>query len=88
MENMRLLDFLLVTISSGLGWFGKVLWDAVGQLRKDMTMLETNLPKEYVRKADWDRATDRLIQEIRDFRSEIAGQFDSLWREMKEKADK
>lgn len=88
MENMRLLDFLLVTISSGLGWFGKVLWDAVGQLRKDMTTLETNLPKEYVRKVDWDRSTDRLIQEIRDFRSEITGQFDSLWREMKEKADK
>lgn len=88
MDALRFVDFLMVAVSALLGWWGKVLWDAVGELRRDMRELESGIPKEYVRKADWDRATDRLISEIRDFRQDLNGQVEKLWTELKVKADK
>jgi hypothetical protein len=85
---MRLLDFLIFALSGLLGWVAKIAWDEVKQMRRDFVELEKGLPKEYVRKADWDRATDRIALEIRAFRDEMKDQFDSMWRELKSKADK
>ena len=88
MENVRLLDFLIFAFSGLLGWVARVMWDDMKQMRRDLSDLEKGLPKEYVRKADWDRATDRLIVEIKEFRKEMSEQFDSIWRELKGKQDK
>ena len=88
MEPVRLLDFLIFVSSGVLGWVAKETWDAIKQMRRDFDEMEKGLPKEYVRKADWDRATDRLIVEIKEFRKEMSDQFDSIWREMKGKQDK
>jgi len=88
MESVRLLDFLIFALTGGLGWWAKALWDAVSEMRRDLRELESGIPKEYVRKADWDRSTDRVIAELREFREEIRDQFESIWREMKSKQDK
>lgn len=92
---MRLLDFLLVVVSAGLGWWAKTVWEATKELERDLKIvdksiadLEKALPKEYVRKADWDRATDAVTRSIHDMRIEIAGRLDGIWEELKGKADK
>ena len=66
----------------------KSLWDATAALRHDLGDLEKNLPKEYVRKADWDRATDAVTESIREMRDEMSRRLDDIWRELKGKADK
>lgn len=88
MDQVRLLDFLLMVIAAGGGWLLKSLWDATAALRKDLGDLEKNLPKEYVRKADWDRATDAVTESIRDMREEMSKRLDDIWHELKGKADK
>lgn len=65
MEPMRLIDFLLAAVSASLGWWGKIVWESVKELRRDLRDLENGIPREYVRKSDWDRATDRISEEIR-----------------------
>ena len=96
---MRLLDLLIFSFSGVLGWVAKIAWDELKQMRKDLTEIDKGLrrdlaeldkvlPKEYVRKSDWDRATDRLIAEIREFRNDMGEQFDSIWKELKGKQDK
>lgn len=88
MESVRLIDFLIFAFSGVLGWIAKIAWDELKQVKRDFFELEKGLPKEYVRKADWDRATDRIAGEIRQFREEMKDQFDSLWRELKSKQDR
>ena len=92
---MRLLDFLLVVISAGLGWWAKTVWEATKELEKDLKTvdksisdLEKGLPKEYVRKADWDRATDAVTKSIHDMKQELGARLDGIWEELKQKADK
>ena len=93
--EMRILDFLLMLIAAGLGWWAKTIWEQVKELERDhramvrdMGELEKNLPKEYVRKADWDRATDAVTKSIHDMRTELNERLDGIWLELKGKADK
>lgn len=60
----------LLTLGSGiLGWFGRVLWEAVQQLRKDLQALEVRIGTDYIR---YDRLQDALrpimqgLQEIKE----------------------
>lgn len=48
---------LLLTV---LGWIARTLWDAVADLRKDLHVLETDLPKSYVRREDFTDAMRRI----------------------------
>ena len=51
--DQTFLNFLYAGIMGILGWLGKTVWDAVQDLKNDMTQLEINLPKDYVTKADY-----------------------------------
>ena len=48
---------LLLTV---LGWIARTLWDAVADLRKDLHVLETDLPKSYIRREDFTDAMRRI----------------------------
>lgn len=48
---------LLLTV---MGWIARTLWDAVADLRKDLHVLETDLPKSYVRREDFTDAMRRI----------------------------
>lgn len=85
---MRLLDLLLLVIGTGGGWWMKTMWDALQKMREDFATLEKNLPREYVRKIDWDRATDGVTASIKEMRAEMADRLDQIWHELKGKADK
>lgn len=88
MEPMRLIDFLLAAVSAGLGWWGKIVWESVKELRRDLRDLENGIPREYVRKSDWDRATDRISEEIRALREDIGSQMGRIFEKLDGKADK
>lgn len=88
MEPMRLIDFLLAAVSASLGWWGKIVWESVKELRRDLRDLENGIPREYVRKSDWDRATDRISEEIRVLREEMGAQMSRLFEKLDGKADK
>ena len=45
---------------SGLGWFGRQLWDAVKELREDLHKLEVDLPKNYTTKDDFTTAMQKV----------------------------
>ncbi len=40
-----------------LGWFGRALWSAVQQLKTDISKLEVNMNRDYIR---YDRLQDSL----------------------------
>ena len=47
-------------IIGGIGWFGRQLWDAVKELRKDLHQLEVDLPKNYTTKDDFTAAMQKV----------------------------
>jgi chaperonin cofactor prefoldin len=56
-------DFFNIVLGSGmaiLGWFGKTLWEAVQDLKRDLKDIEVELPTYYVRKDELDARLDKL----------------------------
>jgi len=60
MEFQEILNIIIGTVLSILGWFARQLWDAVQDLKNDMKDLEVDLPTRYVRKEDLDARFDKF----------------------------
>ena len=59
------------------GWYARVMWTAVNELRADLARLREEIPKEYVNKSDWKDS----VKEIKDLLLQINNKLD-------QKADK
>jgi hypothetical protein len=64
-------------ILSVMGWFARVLWDSVQELRKDIKQIEIHLPTHYVKKDEITVRFDRIEQLL-----------DRLYEKMESKADR
>ena len=69
MEMQTIIDLAISGAMAVLGWFARELWGAVKELRRDLNILEVNLPKEYVLKVDMDQRMkhiEDMVQRIYD----------------------
>jgi hypothetical protein len=62
---------------SVIGWFARVLWDSVQELRKDLKQIEIHLPTHYVKKDEITVRFDRIEQLL-----------DRLYEKLEQKADR
>lgn len=60
MEAQSLINIVVGTILSVLGWFARQLWDAVQTLKEDMKQLEVELPTNYLRKDEFESRLDKI----------------------------
>ena len=77
MDFQNILDGVMALTGAVLGWFVKIIWDAIKELQRDMK--ETNQPihEQYVRKDDY-----RIDM------AEIKGMFNRIMDKLEQKADK
>jgi hypothetical protein len=64
-------------VLSVIGWFARVLWDSVQELRNDIKQIEIHLPSHYVKKDELSVRFDRIEQLL-----------DRLYEKMEQKADR
>ena len=60
MEFQQLVNLIVGTTLSVLGWFARQLWQAVQDLKEDMKKVEVALPTHYVRKEELESRLDKL----------------------------
>jgi chaperonin cofactor prefoldin len=60
MDDQTIINLIIGSVLSVLGWFARQLWDAVQNLKADMKQIEVDLPTHYVRKEDLEARLDRL----------------------------
>jgi uncharacterized membrane protein (DUF106 family) len=73
MEFQNILDGVMALIGAILGWFVKIIWDAIKELQKDMKETNQTIHEHYVRKEDY-----RIdIAEIRGMFNRIMDKLDS-----------
>ena len=68
-----LINVALFAISSATGWFAREMWNAVKELKADLTKLREELPREYVMKEDYRRD----IYEIKNMLGKIFDRLDN-----------
>jgi len=60
MDTQSIINLAGGAALSVIGWLARELWGAVKELRRDLSDIESNLPKEYVLKADLDKRMDHI----------------------------
>lgn len=60
MEAQSLINIVVGTVLSVLGWFARQLWDAVQDLKRDVQKIEVELPSHYVRKDELETRFDKI----------------------------
>jgi hypothetical protein len=58
--EQSLVNYLIGGCLTLLGWLGKTLWDAVGNLKEDLKRIEVDLPSSYVKKTELDNRLDKI----------------------------
>ena len=76
MDTQTLINILFTIVIGGTGWILRELWGAVKDLRKDLHLLETELPKEYVLKVDLDKRMDRIEEMLERISMKLDGKAD------------
>lgn len=71
MDAQALINVALFAISSATGWFAREMWNAVKELKADLSKLREELPKEYV-------ARDDYRSDIRELKEMLTRLFDRL----------
>lgn len=71
--DQSVINFILMGISTVLGWFARELWTAVKELKADLAKLREQLPQSYIAKEDY--RDD--IRELKDMLSKIFDRLDN-----------
>lgn len=71
--DQDIINLIIGTILSVLGWFARQLWDAVQNLKADMSRLELSISDNYVKKDDWKDG----IKELKDMLAKIFDKLDN-----------
>ena len=73
MDFQNVMDGVMALVGAVLGWFVKIIWDAIKELQKDLKETNQTIHEHYVRKEDY-----RLdIAEIRGMFNRIMDKLDS-----------
>jgi len=62
MDTQELINIALGALLSVIGWFARQLWDAVQELKHDISGLELHVSENYARKDDVNAKFDRIEQ--------------------------
>ena len=71
MDNQVLFDLILGAVMSVIGWFARVLWYAVAELKSDLSKLREEIPSHYIVKDDY-------REDVRELKDMIGKIFDIL----------
>jgi len=74
LDPQTVINILAGTVLAGFGWFGRQVWEAVADLRRDMREIERDLPHHYVRREEFTEG----IREIKEICAKIFDKIDSL----------
>jgi len=76
-EYQSIINIFLGAALAAIGWFARQLWDAVGELKTDLSALRVEIAKDYVPRNDF-----------KEFTSEIREMFNKVIDKLDGKVDK
>ena len=76
LQPQIIVNIIAGIILGGIGWFGRQLWDAVTELRKDLHQLEVDLPKTYTPKDDFAAAMKEINAGLQRIYDKLDGKAD------------
>lgn len=76
MDSQTIINVALGAIMLGLGWFARELWDAVKELKSDVSNMREDLPKSYLSKDDWRHEANKIHEMLGKIFDRLEGKVD------------
>lgn len=76
MPQNELIQILLGIGVTGVGWFARMLWSAVQELKEDLSKLREDLPIHYVRKDDFREFRHNVMDALARIEGLLSGKAD------------
>ena len=73
MDSQMIINLAAGAVLAAMGWFARVLWEAICKLQEDLHQLEVDLPSNYVRR---DEFSDNM-KEIKEMLGKIFDRLDN-----------
>ena len=73
MDSQTMVNIGAGAVLAVLGWFARVLWEAVNSLQEDLHKLEVDLPSNYIRRDEFQDG----MREIKDMLGKIFDKLDN-----------
>lgn len=73
MEHQTIINISAGAALAAIGWFARVLWEAVENLKNDIHDLEVHLPTHYIRRDEFHEG----LREIKETLSKILDRIDN-----------
>jgi hypothetical protein len=70
------MQYLIYPVLLVAGWFMKSMWNAIGDLKRDLAALQLAISENYVKKFDLEAKFDLIMFELRELRDIIRGKAD------------
>ena len=61
---------------SAVGWFARQMWDAVQELKRDLSDLEVKLPTHYIRKDEFSERWVEVLSSLRRIENKLDTKMD------------
>jgi SMC interacting uncharacterized protein involved in chromosome segregation len=71
MDLQTVFNIVLGIVLALIGWFARVMWEAVKELRADLSRLREEIPKEYVSKSDWKDSVREVMELLREINNKL-----------------
>lgn len=76
MPQNELIQIMLGIGVTGVGWFARMLWSAVQELKEDLSKLREDLPIHYVRKDDFREFRHNVMDALARIEGLLSGKAD------------
>ena len=76
MSQQELIQMILGVGIAGLGWFARMLWEAITELKNDLSKLREDLPIHYVRKDDFREFRHNVMESLQRIENLLQGKAD------------
>jgi len=76
MTQQELIQWMLGLGVMGVGWFARMLWSAVQELKEDLSKLREDLPIHYVRKDDFREFRHNVMDALARIEGLLSGKAD------------
>lgn len=76
MTQQELIQWILGIGVAGIGWFARMLWAAVQELKDDLSKLREDLPIHYVRKDDFREFRHNVMDALARIEGLLSGKAD------------
>ena len=76
MDMQEVINVVIGIALSAVGWFARQLWDAVQELKRDLSDLEVKLPTEYIRKDEFSERWIEVLSSLRRIENKLDTKMD------------